>query len=231
MSIDAVIEEKDKDFSIYEVPLTSSKTRSTSDRRPIGLKPLEPRSRRLARIVRRLRNPQYEITLRWWASMPSITTPKIHLRSARPRGSPIGHRSVSAAFAAKTSRRKVRNGSFRVRRPVGARRLWRAGIEGKVEAIPLRTAERHAVPRHLLGMQCAMIEYARKRLQSRGSAFRRVRQARRARCARLLDEQKTITGKRGTNAVRCAANPTEPDSLAAKNYGATDISERHRPSL
>jgi len=43
-----------------------------------------------------------------------------------------------------------------------------------------------------------------------------------------LDEQKTITDKGGT--MRLGAQPTrlEPDSEAAKCYGTTEISERHR---
>jgi CTP synthase len=44
----------------------------------------------------------------------------------------------------------------------------------------------------------------------------------------LLDAQKTITDKGGT--MRLGAQPThlETDSLAAKCYGASEISERHR---
>jgi CTP synthase len=43
-----------------------------------------------------------------------------------------------------------------------------------------------------------------------------------------LDEQKTITDKGGT--MRLGAQPTrlEPGTLAARCYGATEISERHR---
>src|SRR5436309_7746219 len=64
ISIDAVIEEKDKDFSIYEVPLSlvdNNLDRLIVDR--LGLKTKEPDLEDWRELLRRLRNPEREISI------------------------------------------------------------------------------------------------------------------------------------------------------------------------
>ena len=64
ISIDAVIEEKDKDFSIYEVPL--SLVDNNLDRlivEKLGLKTAEPDLEDWRELLRRLRNPEHEISI------------------------------------------------------------------------------------------------------------------------------------------------------------------------
>src|SRR5258707_13458622 len=64
ISIDAVIEEKDKDFSIYEVPLSlvdNKLDRLIVDK--LGLKTAEPDLTDWRELLRRLRNPDREISI------------------------------------------------------------------------------------------------------------------------------------------------------------------------
>src|SRR3989304_3097176 len=64
MSIDAVIEEKDKDFSIYEVPLSLLDNKIDKlivDR--LGLKTPEPDLQDWRDLLQRLRNPEHEISI------------------------------------------------------------------------------------------------------------------------------------------------------------------------
>ena len=64
MSIDAVIEEKDKDFSIYEVPLSlvdNKLDKLIVDK--LGLKTPEPDLEDWRELLRRLRNPEHEISI------------------------------------------------------------------------------------------------------------------------------------------------------------------------
>src|SRR3989440_7739014 len=64
ISIDAVIEEKDKDFSIYEVPLSlvdNNLDRLIVDK--LGLKTAEPDLEDWRELLRRLRNPDREISI------------------------------------------------------------------------------------------------------------------------------------------------------------------------
>jgi CTP synthase len=102
------------------------------------------------------------------------------------------------------------------------------GIEGKITAI--RYARTKGIPFFglCLGMQCAVIEFGRNvcNLESAHSTEFDKNSPHPLIC--LLDEQKTITDKGGT--MRLGAQPArlEPGSLAARCYGTTEISERHR---
>ena len=232
MSIDAVIEEKDKDFSIYEVPLSlvdNKLDKLIVDK--LGLKTAEPESRRLARAAApaaqsRARNQHRR--RRQVRRAPRRL--QVDLRSARPRR----HRPSGPGSHRPHPQRRHRS----AKAPSGCCRGYdgilvpggfgERGIEGKVEAI--RYARRTGIPFFgiCLGMQCAVIEFARNVCSLERRPLDRVRQARRHPVICLLDEQKTITDKGGT--MRLGAQPTrlEPDSLAAQCYGTTEISERHR---
>jgi CTP synthase len=102
------------------------------------------------------------------------------------------------------------------------------GIEGKILAI--RYAREKGVPFFgiCLGMQCAVIEFARNVCSLAGAHSTEFDKESRHPVICLLDEQRTITDKGGT--MRLGAQPAklEPGSRAAEAYGATEISERHR---
>jgi len=102
------------------------------------------------------------------------------------------------------------------------------GIEGKIAAI--RYARTKGIPflGVCLGMQCAVIEFARHVCNLAGAHSTEFDKNTAHSVICLLDEQKEITQKGGT--MRLGAQPTrlEPGSLAARCYGKTDISERHR---
>ena len=102
------------------------------------------------------------------------------------------------------------------------------GIEGKVEAI--RFARERGIPFFgiCLGMQCAVIEFARNVVGLDGANSTEFDKDTPHPVICLLDEQKTITDKGGT--MRLGAQPAklEPGSVAATCYGKTEISERHR---
>ena len=102
------------------------------------------------------------------------------------------------------------------------------GIEGKVSAI--RYAREKKLPFFgiCLGMQCAVVEFARHvcRLERANSTEFDKDAPHPVIC--LLDEQKTITDKGGT--MRLGAQPSRlaAGSLAEQCYDALEISERHR---
>jgi CTP synthase len=77
-------------------------------------------------------------------------------------------------------------------------------------------------------MQCAVIEFARNICKLDGAHSTEFDKNSPHPVICLLDEQKTITDKGGT--MRLGAQPTllEAGSAAAKAYGVTSISERHR---
>ncbi len=102
------------------------------------------------------------------------------------------------------------------------------GTEGKIAAI--RWARENGVPFFgiCLGMQLAVVEYARHALGLRGAMSREFDPDPAHPVIELMNEQRQVTDKGGT--MRLGAYPCaiEPGTLAHKIYGATEISERHR---
>lgn len=102
------------------------------------------------------------------------------------------------------------------------------GIEGKIEAI--RYARENKIPflGICLGMQCAVIEFARNVLHLEGAHSTEMAKNTAYPVIHLQDTQKKVTQKGGT--MRLGAYPChlEPQSLAYSIYGRKEISERHR---
>jgi CTP synthase len=102
------------------------------------------------------------------------------------------------------------------------------GVEGKVQAI--RFARELEIPYFgiCLGMQCAVIEYARHVLGLRRANSTEFAADTEDPVICMLEEQKQVTHKGGT--MRLGAQPCllEEGSRAAACYDATEISERHR---
>ena len=102
------------------------------------------------------------------------------------------------------------------------------GVEGKIAAI--RYARERKIPflGICLGMQCTVIEYARDVLGWKDANSTEFDAKTAHPVIDLMEEQRGITQKGGT--MRLGAYPCvlKKNSLAAKLYGAAEISERHR---
>jgi CTP synthase len=102
------------------------------------------------------------------------------------------------------------------------------GIEGKINAINyVRT---HGVPFFgiCLGMQCAVVEFARNVLNMKDAASTEWSPKSTHPVIDLMAEQKTITKKGGTMRLGAYACELKPDSQAYLAYNKTLIYERHR---
>jgi CTP synthase len=102
------------------------------------------------------------------------------------------------------------------------------GIEGKITAI--RHARENGIPflGICLGMQCAVVEFARNVLGMKGAHSTEMDPDTPYPVIDLMEEQKKVSGKGGTmrlGAYRCSM---EKNSLSANLYGQTEILERHR---
>ena len=101
------------------------------------------------------------------------------------------------------------------------------GIEGKIEAV--RFAREHDIPflGICLGMQCAVIEFARNVLGLADANSSEMDQTPHP-VIDLMEEQKSVTAKGGT--MRLGAYPCSlrKGSKVAEAYGKLQISERHR---
>ncbi len=231
ISIDAVIEEKDKDFSIYEVPLSlldNKLDRLIVNR--LGLKTPEPNLDDWRELLRRLRDPDREI------SVAVVGKYADHHDAYKSIYESLDHAGIA-------HRVRVRIGKIRSEdiESEGPERLLAGydgilvpggfgerGIEGKITAIRYARTKRIPFFGLCLGMQCAVIEFGRNvcNLTNAHSTEFDKNSPHPVIC--LLDEQKTITDKGGT--MRLGAQPArlEEGSLAAECYGTLDISERHR---
>ncbi|MFN6040196.1 MAG: CTP synthase, partial [Bacteroidota bacterium] len=102
------------------------------------------------------------------------------------------------------------------------------GIEGKILAI--KYARENKIPFFgiCLGMQCAVIEFARNVIGLKDAHSREMNPASSNPVIDLLETQKSITNMGGT--MRLGAYPCrlEDGTLARSIYGKTEIQERHR---
>ena len=102
------------------------------------------------------------------------------------------------------------------------------GVEGKISTV--KYARINNVPFFgiCLGMQCAVIEFARNVLGYKDAHSTEMNSDTKHPVIDLMEEQKSITEKGGTmrlGGYRCILSP---DSLSYKAYGKKEIIERHR---
>jgi len=102
------------------------------------------------------------------------------------------------------------------------------GIEGKIQAI--QYAREHQIPFFgiCLGMQCAVIEFARNVCELDGANSGEFDDDSPHDVINLMEDQKNVTDKGGT--MRLGAYPCklQPDTRAHEAYKSATISERHR---
>ncbi|MFN8209360.1 MAG: CTP synthase [Bacteroidales bacterium] len=102
------------------------------------------------------------------------------------------------------------------------------GIDGKI--ITAQYAREHNVPflGICLGMQCAVIEYARNVLNMDGAHSTEIDHKAKHPVIDLMEEQKSIIDKGGTMRLGGYKCTLDKKSKAFKAYGRQDIIERHR---
>jgi CTP synthase len=102
------------------------------------------------------------------------------------------------------------------------------GIEGKIDAV--RFARENNIPflGICLGMQMAVIEYARNVLGLKDANSSEMDSETKNPVIDLMESQKTVTEKGGTMRLGAWKCEIKPDTLAYKIYGKSTIFERHR---
>lgn len=102
------------------------------------------------------------------------------------------------------------------------------GIEGKIETV--RYARENNIPFFgiCLGMQMAVIEYARTVLGLKDANSTEMNDETQHPVIALMEEQKNITDKGGTMRLGAWKCDLQENSLAYKIYGKSQIQERHR---
>jgi len=227
----AVIEEVDKEYSIYEVPmglvehglddLIVEKLQLTTDSLQID----DYRD-----LIHRIRNPQHEVTIAVVGkyiehrdAYKSIYESLDHAGFAN--STRVVVRRIEAEDLEREEAAVVLNGVDGLLVPGG---FGMRGIEGKIQAIQF--ARECEIPYFgiCLGMQCAVIEFARNVLglaDANSSEFSADTQHA---VICLLEGQKQVTDKGGT--MRLGAQPCvlAEGSRSATAYQVGEVSERHR---
>ncbi len=233
VSTEAVIEEKDKDFSIYEVPL--SLVDNKIDELIVDKLGLSNASTELditpwTNLIHRLRNPRHEISIAVVGkyaehkdAYKSIYESIDHAGAANETQIRIGR--IQSADIEREGAEKLLSGYQGILIPGG---FGDRGIEGKVESI--KYARERGIPFFgiCLGMQCAVIEYGRHVLGLTGAHSSEFNKDTPHPVICLLDEQQNITQMGGT--MRLGSQPAKlsADSKAEAAYGQQSIEERHR---
>jgi CTP synthase len=229
--IEAVIEEKDKDFSIYEVPLSLTANRLDEfiiRKLNLNARPLD--LQRWNELLDRLHHPRHEARIAVVGKYVEHHDAYKSIYEALEHGG-IAHQSkirvnrIHSELVEQEGPESLLADVDGILVPGG---FGERGIEGKIQAIQF--ARERGIPFFgiCLGMQCAVIEFGRNTLGLDGahSTEFNPRTAHPVIC--LLDEQKTIVDMGGT--MRLGAQPAvlAPGSKSRECYGGEEISERHR---
>lgn len=228
----AVIEERDKEFSIYEVPL--SLVENKLDElivEKLGLTQAEPlKMDDWHEMIERMRSPAHEVTIGFVGkyvkhrdAYKSVYEAIDHAgiyHNAKVRVTRIDSEKLAIEGAEKSLA-----GVDGLLVPGG---FDKRGIDGKVDAI--RFARETNLPFFgiCLGLQCATIEFTRNVVglpEANSTEFNKTTPHP---VVCLLDEQKMVTNLGGT--LRLGAYPCRllHGSKAYRAYGADVVSERHR---
>lgn len=229
--IGAVIEEKDKDFSIYEVPL--SLVEHDLDKLIVDKLRLSATHLDLTRwqdLVHRLRNPDYEISIAvvgkyaehadaYKSIYEALDHAGIHNRSQVRIG------RVQSEAIEREGPERLLAGYDGVLVPGG---FGERGIEGKVQAVCYAREREIPFLGICLGMQCAAIEFGRNCVGLENAHSTEFNKDTPHPVICLLDEQRNVTDMGGT--MRLGAQPAMLDaaSRSLACYQTNEISERHR---
>lgn len=102
------------------------------------------------------------------------------------------------------------------------------GIEGKIAAVQYARENKMPFFGICLGMQMAVIEYARNVVGYAEANSTEMNDQTKHPVVNLMEEQKNVTDKGGTMRLGAWKCDIQPDTLAYKIYGQTTIQERHR---
>ncbi len=231
VKVEAVIEARDAD-SIYSVPVEMQQEALDTIALKLMDLPLghEPDLNRWKEFLNKLRYPKSKVIIgligkyvELQDAYKSILESLIHAGAMNE--CKVEVRNIHSEYLTPENvREKMKNlDAVLVAPGFGSR-----GIEGKIEAI--RFAREHKLPFFgiCLGMQCAVIEFARNMLGYAGAHSTEMDAAAAHPVIHLMDEQKDVTHKGGTMRLGAYNCELQANSRLAAIYNQTHIRERHR---
>jgi len=227
----AVIEEVDKEFSIYEVPIGLVEHQLDElivEKLNLPAGPLELDDYR--DLIHRIRNPQHEVKI-------AVVGKYIEHRDAyKSIYESLDHagfqhstrvivKRVEAEELERQGAEALLSGVDGVLVPGG---FGMRGIDGKILAV--RYARENNIPYFgiCLGMQCAVVEFARNVMQLADANSSEFAADTQHPVICLLEEQKGVEAKGGTMRLGAQECHLAEGSHSADAYGTMKVSERHR---
>ncbi len=227
----AVIEERDKEYSIYEVPV--SLVENKLDQLIVQKLQLKADTLNIAdwrNLLKRIKDPDHEVTIgvvgkyiKHHDAYKSVYESLDHAGIAL--SSRVIVRKIEAETIAQEGPERALSGLDGILVPGG---FGERGISGKIEAI--RFARERGIPFFgiCLGLQCAVIEFARNVLDLPNANSTEIDSSCDDPVVCLLDAQFEIIDKGGT--MRLGSYPCllKPGSKVHQAYGTQLVHERHR---
>ncbi|MGF1578908.1 MAG: CTP synthase [Gemmataceae bacterium] len=227
----AVIEERDKELSIYEVPLSFVENKLDQ----LIVEKLHLRAQSLdvsawRNMLHRVMNPDYEVTIgvvgkyiTHHDAYKSVYEALDHAGIAL--SSRVVVRKINAELIVQEGPERTLSGLDGILVPGG---FGERGINGKIEAI--RYARERQIPflGICLGLQCAVIEFARNVLGLTDANTTEIDSKTSSPVICLLDAQYAIVFKGGTMRLGAYTCDLVDGSRAREAYGESRVQERHR---
>jgi CTP synthase len=229
--VKAVIEERNVESSIYELPLMLQK--EGMDDLVVEMLDLKaPRNPKniWASILKRIRSPRHEVTI-------GVVGKYIELQDAYKSV----YESITHAAIANNAKVNIVRIDAETLEAKGGRGILRSldgilvpggfgerGIEGKIAAA--RYAREHGVPYYglCLGLQVAVVEFARNVLRLRGANSTEFDQQTPHPVINIMEEQKKVIDKGATMRLGSYECQLVPGTRAQRAYKTGSVRERHR---
>ncbi len=228
----AVIEERDKDFSIYEVPLSLVNNKADE----LIIEKLQLKGTRELDIspwtdlLHRLRNPLHEISIAVVGKYAEHKDAYKSIYEAIDHGG-MAHQTqirigrIDSGVIEREGAERHLSGYDGILIPGG---FGERGVEGKVQSIQYARERRIPFLGVCLGMQCAVVEFGRNVMGLTGAHSTEFDKNTPHPVIGLMEEQKAVQTLGGT--MRRGTYPTTlaEGSRSAAAYGDHHIDERHR---
>ncbi len=228
---DCVLEEKDVDFSIYEIPvLLADQKMDEIIVRHLNLAVKRPDLSLWKQMLEIVKHPEREVTiaivgkyLELQDAYKSIYESLAHAGIANKVKVVI--KKVPAEDVEKVGMDRFMSGVHGILVPGG---FGKRGVEGKIKAAKYARERRVPYFGLCLGMQTAVVEYARNVLGLEGAHSVEFEPGTQFPVIALMEEQKKVTQMGATMRLGSFPCKLTPGTRAHKAYGTDMVNERHR---
>lgn len=229
--INAVIEERDVEYSIYEIPVMLHK-HGLDDIivRKLGLPHSKPNIAKWITMLENIKNPKQNVTiamvgkyLELQDSYKSIYESLAHAGIAN--NCKVNIKKINAEDVEKFGMEKFADDISGILVPGG---FGMRGIEGKIKAVQYARINKIPYFGLCLGMQCAVIEFARNVCELKSAHSTEFDENTQHPVIDIMELQKKVKDKGGTMRLGAYTCKIEKGTKAYEAYGKGEVRERHR---